>query len=101
MKVSNGLEFPVVALPGVGHMPAKGENEQETVRVFYVAATRTKPRLVMGVIGDGLYGPILQSGDVNRAAVFRFSNAILTPGAAWRNCHLTLKRLACFHDYPE
>ena len=27
MKVSKGLEFPVVALPGVGHMPAKGEDE--------------------------------------------------------------------------
>ena len=24
MKVSKGLEFPVVALPGVGHMPAPG-----------------------------------------------------------------------------
>ena len=24
MKVSKGLEFPVVVLPGVGHMPAKG-----------------------------------------------------------------------------
>jgi superfamily I DNA/RNA helicase len=33
MKVSKGLEFPVVALPGVGHMPAKGEEEQEAARV--------------------------------------------------------------------
>ena len=40
MKVSKGLEFPVVALPGVGHMPAAGEDEQEAARVFYVAATR-------------------------------------------------------------
>ena len=31
MKVSKGLEFPAVALPGVGHMPAKGEDEQEAV----------------------------------------------------------------------
>jgi hypothetical protein len=38
MKVSKGLEFPIVALPGVGHMPAPGENEQEAARVFYVAA---------------------------------------------------------------
>jgi superfamily I DNA/RNA helicase len=29
MKVSKGLEFPVVSLPGVGHMPAAGEDEQE------------------------------------------------------------------------
>ena len=45
MKVSKGLEFPVVALPGVGHMPAKGEDEQEATRVFYVAATRATQRL--------------------------------------------------------
>ena len=27
MKVSKGLKIPVVALPGVGHMPAPGEDE--------------------------------------------------------------------------
>ena len=32
MKVSKGLEFPVVALAGVGHMPAKGEDEREAAR---------------------------------------------------------------------
>jgi superfamily I DNA/RNA helicase len=52
MKVSKGLEFPVVALPGVGHMPAAGEDEQEAARVFYVAATRATQRLVIGVGGD-------------------------------------------------
>ena len=52
--VSNGLEFPVLALPGVGHMPAPGEDEKEAARVFYVAATRATQRLVMGVGGDGL-----------------------------------------------
>ncbi|MBK6593392.1 MAG: NERD domain-containing protein [Burkholderiales bacterium] len=56
MKVSKGLEFPVVALPGVGHMPAKGEDEQESARVFYVAATRATQRLVIGVGGDGGFG---------------------------------------------
>ena len=49
MKVSKDLEFPVVALPGVRHMPAKGEDEQEAARVFYVAATRATQRLVIGV----------------------------------------------------
>ena len=53
MKVSKGLEFPVVALPGVGYMPAKGEDEHEAARVFYVAATRATQRLVIGVGGDG------------------------------------------------
>ena len=55
-KVSKGLEFPLVALPGVGHMPAKGEDEQEAARVFYVAATRATQRLVIGVGGDGGFG---------------------------------------------
>ncbi len=44
MKVSKGLEFPVVALAGVGYMPAKGEDEQEAARVFYVAAYSTETR---------------------------------------------------------
>ena len=56
MKVSKGLEFPVVALPGVGHMPAAGEDEKEAARVFYVAATRATHRLVMGVSGNGGLG---------------------------------------------
>ena len=40
MKVSKGLEFPVVALTGAGHMPAAREDEEETARVFYVATTQ-------------------------------------------------------------
>ena len=55
-KVSKGLEFPVVALPGVGHMPAPGEDEKEAARVFYVAATRATQQLVMGVGGAGGFG---------------------------------------------
>lgn len=59
VKVSKGLEFPVVALPGVGHMPAPGEDEKEATRVFYVAATRATQRLVVGVGGDGGFGEAL------------------------------------------
>jgi superfamily I DNA/RNA helicase len=47
MEASKGLEFPVVALPGVGHVPAAGEDEKEAARVFYVAATRATQRLVV------------------------------------------------------
>ena len=36
-----------------GHMPAKGEDEQEAARVFYVTATRVTQRLVIGAGGDG------------------------------------------------
>lgn len=58
MKVSKGLEFPVVALPGVGQMPAPGEDEKEAARVFYVAATRATQRLVIGVGGNGGFGKL-------------------------------------------
>ena len=51
MKVSKGLEFSVVVFSGVGYLPAKGEDEQEAARVFYVAATRAMQRLVIGVGG--------------------------------------------------
>ena len=65
MKVSKGLEFPVVALPGVGHMPAAGEDEKEAARVFYVAATRVTQRLVMGVGGIGIFGSRLHLHSLN------------------------------------
>jgi superfamily I DNA/RNA helicase len=48
MKVSKGLEFPVVALPCVGQMPAAVEDEQEEAR-----ATK---RLVIGVGGGARFG---------------------------------------------
>lgn len=55
MKVSKGLEFPVVALPGVGHMHPVEEDEKEAARVFYVVATRVTQRFVMGVGGNGKF----------------------------------------------
>ena len=61
MKVSKGLEFPVVALPGVGHMPAAGEGEKEAARVFYVAATRATQRLLVTVSGGSGCGQRLSA----------------------------------------
>ena len=64
MQVSKGLKglaFPVVALPGVGHVPAAGEEEAEAARVFDVAAARATQRLVMGV-GRGAFGRALSIG---------------------------------------
>ena len=58
MKVSKGLEFPVVALPGIGHMPAPGEDEKDAARVVYVA--RATQSLVMGVGGNGRFARKLQ-----------------------------------------
>jgi Superfamily I DNA and RNA helicases len=56
MKVSKGLEFPVVALPGVGHMPAAGQDEKEEARILYVAATRATQKLLITISGDGELG---------------------------------------------
>ncbi len=52
IKISKGLEFPVVVLAGAGYMP----DEQE--------ATRAMQRLVVGVGGDGIsqrIGPLPRS----------------------------------------
>jgi DNA helicase IV len=59
MKVSKGLEFSVVALPGVGHMPVPGKDEKEEARLFYVAATRAMQRLVVGISGGNGFGKLL------------------------------------------
>ena len=55
LHASKGLEFPVVALVGVGHMPAEGEDEREEARLFYVGATRATQRLVIGAGGGGTF----------------------------------------------
>ena len=56
MSACNGLEFAVVALPGVGHMPAEDDNEEEEARLFYIAATRATERLVITVSRTGAFG---------------------------------------------
>ena len=55
MHACKGLEFPVVALPGVGTMPEAGEAEAEEARLFYVAATRATDRLILTLSGDGSF----------------------------------------------
>lgn len=62
MHVSKGLEFPVVALPGVGQMPKQGEDIHEEARLFYVAATRATNRLLITLSGDGEFGRRLSQG---------------------------------------
>ena len=53
MHACKGLEFPLVALAGVGHMPEPGENEAEEARLFYVAATRATQQLIITLSGQG------------------------------------------------
>jgi len=55
MHASKGLEFPVVALPGVGNMPETGESEADEARLFYVAATRATDTLFITLSGRGGY----------------------------------------------
>jgi hypothetical protein len=56
LHASKGLEFPVVAMVGAGHMPARGEDEGEEARLFYVGATRATQRLILGLGGPGKFG---------------------------------------------
>lgn len=55
MHVSKGLEFPVVALSGVGQMPGHEQDEAEEARLFYVAATRATQRLFIPLSGSGRF----------------------------------------------
>lgn len=56
MHASKGLEFPVVALMGVGQMPSAGEDEHEEARLFYVGATRATHKLLITVSGNATFG---------------------------------------------
>ncbi len=59
MHASKGLEFPVVAVVGVGQMPRDGEEVADEARLFYVAATRATHRLVVTVSGDSTFAKSL------------------------------------------
>ncbi len=56
IKACKGLEFAVVALPGIGHMPRAGADEQDEARLFYVAATRATHRLLITISGSSDFG---------------------------------------------
>lgn len=47
LHTSKGLEFPVVAIPGLGYMPKDGEDEGEETRLLYVGLTRAVDELVL------------------------------------------------------
>ena len=62
MKVSKGLGLPVVALPGMGRIPAQGDDEKGAARVFYVAATRATratQRLMITLCGNSRFARLL------------------------------------------
>lgn len=47
MHSSKGLEFPVVALPGLGYMPFRDQDLLEEAKLLYVAMTRAMEMLLM------------------------------------------------------
>jgi hypothetical protein len=55
MHVSKGLEFPLVALPGIGQLPTLGEDEQAEAQLFYVASTRATSQLILTSSADSKF----------------------------------------------
>jgi len=47
MHSSKGLEFPIVAIPGIGNLPLPKHDESEEARLMYVAMTRSLEHLIM------------------------------------------------------
>ncbi len=44
---SRGLEFPVVAIPGLGYMPFRDQDPHEEAKLLYVAMTRAMEMLLL------------------------------------------------------
>ncbi|MGY6630556.1 MAG: DEAD/DEAH box helicase [Wenzhouxiangella sp.] len=47
MHSSKGLEFPIVAIPGIGHLPYRNSEESDEARLMYVAMTRALEHLLL------------------------------------------------------
>ena len=47
MHSSKGLEFPIVAVSGIGNMPADGQEPVLAAKVLYVAMTRSTEKLLL------------------------------------------------------
>lgn len=55
MHASKGLEYPFVAIPGVGLLSATEEDLEQEARLFYIAATRSTDQLLVTGSGDSLF----------------------------------------------
>ncbi len=47
MHSSKGLEFPVVAVSGVGYMPVESADKVAEAKLLYVAMTRSTEKLLL------------------------------------------------------
>lgn len=64
MHSSKGLEFPFVAIPGLGLMPDKDAAVEDEARLLYVAMTRATSQLVMSCDRESVFTKRLQvAGD--------------------------------------
>ena len=55
MHVSKALEFPIVALPGIGQLATLGEDEQAEAQLFYVVSTRATSQLILTSSADSKF----------------------------------------------
>jgi hypothetical protein len=60
MHVSKGLEFPLVALPGLGQLPTPGEDELTEAQLCYVASTRATAQLILTSSADSSFSQRLE-----------------------------------------
>jgi len=55
MHASKGLEYPYVAIPGVGLLSEKEAELEQEARLFYIAATRATHELLITGSGDSVF----------------------------------------------
>lgn len=55
MHASKGLEYPFVAIPGVGLLSAEEADVEQEARLFYIAATRATHQLLVTSSGNSLF----------------------------------------------
>jgi len=68
MHSSKGLEFPVVAIPGIGFMPHEKEPPEDEARLLYVAMTRAMDHLLLTCHKESAFAARLGSACLERAA---------------------------------
>ncbi|QKL58494.1 ATP-binding domain-containing protein [Ralstonia solanacearum] len=55
MHASKGLEYPFVAIPGVGMLSTEEADLEQEARLFYIAATRATHQLLVTGSGDSVF----------------------------------------------
>ena len=61
ITASKGLEFELVAVPGVGHWPTPGQDENDAARMLQIATGRATRALVIGVGGTSALATYLRN----------------------------------------